>query len=78
MGLLRRLRGKKKVVKPKGKEYKRVTTRLLRKYPQMFEVAGSPAQMKAYRAAISSAERKELKRSMPLRMKRKYGKRPSS
>lgn len=70
-------RRKKKVVKPKGKEYKRVTTRLLRKYPQMFKVAGTPQQMEAYRAATPT-ERKTLKRTMPLRMKKKYGKRPSS
>jgi len=67
-------RRKKKVVKPKGEEYRKVTTRLLRKYPQMFEVVGTPGQMKAYRSA-SPTERKTLKRTMPLRMKKKYGKR---
>lgn len=74
MALFRR---KKKVVTPKGKEYRQVTTRLLRKYPQMFEVAGSPGQMKAYHK-LSPAEKRAAKPTMPLRMKRKYGKRPSS
>jgi len=71
MGLLKR---RKKVVKPTPEEYRKVTARLLRNYPQMFEVVGSSQQMKAYLAATPT-ERKTLKRTMPLRMKKKYGKR---
>ena len=67
MGLLRR----KKVVKPTAKEQKRITTRLQRKYPQMYEPAVGKAEQRIFSRAAPT-ERKELERMVGKRLKRKY------
>ena len=70
MALFRR---KKKVVKPTDKEQKRITARLQKKYPQMYEPTLSAVQKKVYSRA-APAERKELERMAGKRLKRKYRK----
>ena len=70
MGLLRR---RKKVVKPTAKEQKRITVRLQRKYPQMYESAIGKAEQKVFSRA-ASADRKELEKMVGKRLKRKYKK----
>lgn len=68
---------KKRIVAPKSKEYKRITKRLVARYPQMYETTGTPGQRKAW-SRLSASERRILKPMMGLRMKKKYGKRPKA
>ena len=70
MALFRR---KKKVVKPTVKEQKRVTSRLQKKYPQMYEPMLARAEKKVFSRAAPT-ERKELERMVGKRLKRKYRK----
>ena len=69
MALFRR---KKKVVKPTAKEQKTITTRLQKKYPQMYTPVGfSKREQKAYEG-LSAADKKSLRKMTGLRLKRKY------
>jgi len=70
MALLRR---RKKVVKPTAKEQKRITARLQRRYPQMYEPrTGTRERVVISRA--SAADRRELERMAGYRLKKKYRK----
>jgi len=68
MALFRR---KKKIVKPTAKEQKRITARLQRMYPQMYEPAMTAGTRKVISRAAPS-ERKALERMVGKRLKRKY------
>ena len=71
MALFRR---KKKVVKPTAKEQKTITTRLQKKYPQMYTPVGfSKREQKAYEG-LSAADKKSLRKMTGLTLKRKYRK----
>jgi len=66
-----RLFYKKKTVKPTEKELSRITTRLMAKYPQMYEDAMSGAERKTIESA-SPDVREGLKKMVGKRLKRRY------
>ena len=70
MALFRR---KKKVVKPTVKEQKRITTRLQRQYPQMYE-SRIGAREKVIIGRASPGDRAALEKMVGKRLKRKYRK----
>lgn len=70
MGIFRR---KKKIVKPSAEEQRKITPRLQRQYPQMYETAMTSAERKVIGRAAPS-ERKALERMIGKRLKRKYRK----
>ena len=70
MALLRRSR--KKVVKPTAKEQKIITSRLQRKYPQMYKPIGMSAREVATYNKLSPADKRALGKMVGLELKKKY------
>jgi len=63
---------RKKVVKPTPKEKKRITARLQKKYPQMYETKLSKREKKQF-ARASKADRAELEKMIGKKLKKLYG-----
>jgi len=71
MGLLRR---KEKVGKATPAEQKKVTARLQKKYPQMYEPGGMTKSEREQYSTLSKSDKKALKGWTGLKLKRKYRK----
>lgn len=69
MGLLRR---KKKVVKPTAGEQRIITSRLKRKYPQMYKPIGMSAREVIAYNKLSPGDKKAIGKMIGLEMKKKY------
>lgn len=63
---------RRKPVKPTIAEQKKITARLKRQYPQMYEPAISPGTKKQLGTVRSAADRKALERMVGKRLKKIY------
>ena len=63
---------RRKIVKPTSAEQKRITKRLQKKYPQMYEPMLTRAEKKIFSRAAHT-ERKELERMVGKKLKKLYG-----
>ena len=63
---------RRKIVKPTVTEQKKITARLKKKYPQMYEPMLTRAEKKVIGRA-SKADRKELDRMVGKKLKKLYG-----